>query len=342
MNDSLTTLVIVTGPTASGKSKSALSLAHSLNGEIINCDVAQLYRHANIGTAKVLPHEQEGIPHHLIDELEPTEQCSVAYYIKRADQIIAECRARGKLPIIVGGTTMYLTALLHGLIELPEPPDDIKQQVAMLSTAEIWAKLQEGGARCTDKLHPNDRLRTTRALEVFLHTGQSVSEVREAHKFRELRYRAVQFVLAPPRQELYDRVTIRSQQMLDRGLMAECEVLGKRYGYNAPLFSCIGYAECAAALAGEIAHEDVAPSIAMATRRYAKRQLTYFKNEPEKRRWYVDPVQGPREISGDPRTLREILTKPVTLAMAQERILQSIENIDISPVQVHYTWPCWQ
>ena len=282
-------LLVVSGPTACGKSELALRLAADLDGEIINLDSVQVWRGFDVGAAKLPFAEQRGIPHHLIDICGPGEKFSAAAYLRRAESAIAEIRSRGRLPIFVGGTTMYLTMLLHGLAKMPAGDPALRAELEAKSSEELHGMLAARDARAAEKLHLNDRLRVIRALESIMLSGESCSAGREAHAYKEERHRALMLVPLWPREELYRRIEVRSQRMLAAGLVEETKKLLEMYSSEAPAFNSIGYSQVLSHLKGEIAEGNLAGLISQFTRRYAKRQMTYWRNEPAKRGWLCRP-----------------------------------------------------
>ncbi len=304
-------LLIVCGPSGSGKSALGVALAEALEGEVLNMDSVQVYRGLEIGSAKLSLAERRGIPHHLLDICDPTEHFSVGAYLERAEATISSLEARGRLPIFVGGTTLYLTALLHGLATLPSRDADLRAALATKSDEALHAQLATLDPESAQRLHPHDRLRVARAIEASLLAGRPLSAVHAEHRREEGRHRALILTLAWPRDSLYARINTRTQRMLTDGLVQETSALLEKFGEGAPALSSIGYAETLDVLRGVLPREELESSIAQATRRYAKRQLTYLRNEPRKRGWVVTPSPLERlqprrhgeQISSPSRTL---------------------------------------
>lgn len=286
-------LLVVAGPTASGKSALAISLARELRGEIVNLDSVQVYRGFDIGSAKLSRDERAGIPHHLIDAWEPNQQVDAAKYVNAADAVIAEIQSRGNQVVISGGTTMYLTALLHGLAPMRGRNRELREEFESCPSASLYRELLTLDPLAAERLHPNDRVRIIRALEVVRDGAQSMGNAHAEHRFGELRYRALVLVLARPRVDLYARIDRRAAQMVERGIVDEVRRLENSFDASLHGFRSLGYAQVRRLLAGEIASSELAQEIALRTRQFAKRQLTYWKNEPRKRGWRVYPTAPP-------------------------------------------------
>ena len=291
-----TSIIVVSGPTASGKSSYSLALAKELNGEIVALDSVQVFRGMDIGSAKVRGADQEGIPHHLIDIRNPNEPFNVATYVREADSAIASIVGRGKVPIIVGGTTLYLTALLHGLVDIPEPSGELRAAIRSESTEALYAKLLESDPQRAAQLHRNDRVRIERAVESFLVTGSPASMKTDEHRFSVLRYNALTIVLMPTRETLYDRINRRAQEMIREGILEETKTIVEKYGDDIAPLRTLGYAQALQVLQGELSEVKLEEEIALHTRHFAKRQMTYWRNEPKKRGWQVFPQQPPQEL----------------------------------------------
>lgn len=277
-------LVVLGGPTASGKSALALALAEQLGGEIVSADSQQVYRGFDIGTAKPSSEELQRVPHHLVSILDGrARRMDAARFAALADEAIAQIHARHRVPIVVGGTGLYLRALLHGVVPGPGRDDAFRQALAARVAAGGWAaahaELQRVDPQSAAKLSMNDRVRIERALEIHHLTGQPASVLRAAHGFADDRYRYLGFTLSPPRGKLYARIDARTRAMFAAGLVEETEAL-LRAGYaEAPPMGSIGYAQAQALLAGKLSRDEAIDQAAHATRKYAKRQLTWFKKE---------------------------------------------------------------
>ena len=275
-------IVVVCGPTASGKSELALRLAKELDGEIVNADSMQIYRGLDIGTAKPSPDQQAAVRHHLIDVADPDQLYSAADYADAADKAIRDIISRGKRVIVAGGTGLYIRALVNGLADLPSGGGDYRKDL-QLEAERIGNDAMLEKLRCIDPviaadLHPNNLVRIIRALEVYLMTGVPLSRYQKEHGFSANRYNACQVGITVDRQLLYDRIDVRVEQMMAAGLLAEVEgLLAAGYGRDLKSMRSIGYKEAAAHLNGELSGEEAVRLIKRDTRHYAKRQRTWFK-----------------------------------------------------------------
>lgn len=278
----------VCGPTASGKSELSIHLAQALGGEVINVDSVQVFRGLDIGSAKLNAAERRGVPHHVLDIFAPDEVANVAKFRNEALSAIDDILARGRVPILVGGSGLYLTALLHGLAEVPATPADVRQAVAQLSPADQYAELQRVDPVTAARLNPKDLQRVSRAVEIFRVTGKPASMFFAEHTFAHVDVVSLVLVMCRPRDELYRRIDSRAEQMLASGLVGETKTLRAHYGRVAPL-ETLGYKQACDHLDGKLAYSDLAHEIALHTRRFAKRQMTYWRNEPAKRGWKVRP-----------------------------------------------------
>ena len=278
-------LVAIVGPTASGKSSLALSLAQQFGGEIVNCDSLQLYRRLDIGTAKPSPAERASVPHHLLDILEPEEQFSAGEYARRGRVILGEITACGRLPIVVGGTGFYLRALIDGLISGPSRHPGLRERLRQRETAKgpgyahrILTRLDPESAA---RIHPNDVPKVIRAIEVRLLARGRMSELFRQGREPLTGYTVCKVGLNPPRTELYERINQRTQAMFDQGLVNEiCDLLAKGCPATAPPLQSHGYRQALDYLLGKISLRDAVRYAQAATRQYAKRQMTWFRKEP--------------------------------------------------------------
>jgi len=282
----LSKLLVICGPTASGKSNLAVQLAQQLNGEIINADSMQVYKGMDIGTAK-LPHDQRGgIPHHLIDIAEPDQLFSAADFVEAADATISDICSRGKLPIVVGGTGLYIRALLYGLVDSPSGAGEVRarlqHEASVIGNTAMLEKLRIVDPELAAQIHPNNLVRIIRGLEVYYLTGIPLSSYQQQHGFHHKRYNTLQIGIITEREELYRRIEQRVEDMLADGLLEEVRQLLSR-GYNCDLKSMrsIGYGEICAMLSGELTLDEAVILIKRDTRRYAKRQLTWFNSNRE-------------------------------------------------------------
>jgi len=283
----------VSGPTASGKSELALELALRLGGEIVNADSQQVYRGLDRGTAKPSPQERAAVPHHLLDVVEPGEPMDAARYQALADEAIAAIAARGRLPIVVGGTGLYLRMLLRGVA--PAPGRDpalraaLEEEAARTGRPALHRRLAAVDPAAAARIGQNDLVRVVRALEIAA-GGRTPSEVFAGHAFAEARYRFRLLVLDPPRAELHARIEARLAELFE-GLMAEAKGLLGRPGAGLPERLPIGYAEAAAVLAGRLDGAEAMRRVGVAHRRYARRQVIWFRREPDAQ-WLRPPVDA--------------------------------------------------
>lgn len=279
-------IIIVCGPTASGKSDLAIRLAKQLDAEIVNADSMQIYRGMDIGTAKIAPDLQQGIPHHLIDVVDPDQFFSAADFIDAADRAISEIIARGKRVIVVGGTGLYIRALLHGLVDSPSGAGEIRsqlhQEAELLGHVAMWEKLREVDPKLAAQTHPNNLVRIIRALEVYRMTGVPLSSYQHQHGFSRERYQSLRIGIKTDRKQLYERIEVRVDKMLADGLLDEVKnLLAKGYSPDLKSMRSIGYKEVISFLNGRYSLEEAIRLIKRDTRHYAKRQLTWFNADNE-------------------------------------------------------------
>jgi tRNA dimethylallyltransferase len=277
-------LVVVVGPTASGKSALALDLARASGGEIISADSQQVYRGMDIGTGKLPVAERAGVPHHLIDVVDPDDTMTAARFVGLADAVLADLERRAPhTPVIVaGGTGLYVRALLHGLFEGPGADAALRARLSTQGAPALLARLTEVDPESAGRILPNDTRRLIRALEVFELTGRPISALQREHDVRRApaRYRARWIGLAPPRDELHRRIEARVDAMLAAGLIDEVRGLADRYPLDLRAFDAIGYREAREVLRGTLDPTAAPAHIKAATRRYARRQLGWFRSEP--------------------------------------------------------------
>ena len=281
-------LIILTGPTAVGKTKLSIALAKAVNGEIISADSMQVYKNMTIGTAKILPEEMQGVPHHLIDILEPTEEFNVVLFAKLARQAIEHCYRQGKIPILVGGTGFYIQAVLYD-IDFTENDDDKSyreelEQIATEQGAEVLhERLKQIDAAAASEIHPNNIKRVIRALEFYEKSGgQKISEHNEEQRQKESPYNFAYFVLNDDRETVYDRINHRVDLMLEQGLIEEVSaLLAAGVPTTAVSMQGLGYKEIVAYLKGECTLEEAVYVLKRDTRHFAKRQITWFKREKD-------------------------------------------------------------
>ena len=279
-------LVVVLGPTASGKTALSLALAERFNGEIVNCDSVAMYREFDLGTAKPTASERARAPHHLLDCVTPTDHVTAGEYARQARQALEEIKARAHLPIVVGGTGLYLRALLEGLFPGPQRSEELRERLRKYTeqrgSSYLHRILNRLDRTAAEKIHANDTPKIIRAIEVCLASRQKMTELWRQHGSDPLRgFRILRLGLDPDRQALYERVNGRAQQMFDAGLIEETQRLLEKYGSAAGPLSSLGYKQAAQFLRGELTREQALQAAQQAHRNYAKRQMTWFRREPE-------------------------------------------------------------
>jgi tRNA dimethylallyltransferase len=279
----MTRVIMVLGPTATGKTALGIALAKALDGEVVNGDALQVYRGFDIGTAKATAREQAEVPHHLIDVLAPQEPHTAGDFVVRARRVIETIVARGRMPIVVGGSGLYLRALVEGLSPIPKVPQRVRDLVQERLDGDgleaLFARLGEVDPLTASRLKSADRQRICRALEVFEATGRSLSSWQREPP-REPALQATKVGLTLPRAILYDRVARRVRGMVDDGWVAEVRtLLGNGVDRSAPAFQAIGYRHIADHVLGHLPLEQAVEETIRATRRYAKRQCTWFRRE---------------------------------------------------------------
>jgi tRNA dimethylallyltransferase len=290
--NTLLPLVAVVGPTASGKSALGIFLAERFHGEVVACDSTQFYRGFDIGTAKPGASERRGIAHHLIDVLDPNEEATAGGYRQLAVSVLEDLKHRKRLPIFTVGTGLYLRALLEGLADVPQRSEELRERLRTMaeehSPGYLHRILKRLDAETAQKIAPADEQKLIRAIEVCVLARKPVSEVHRAGRKSLEGWRAVKIGLMPPREQLQERINCRTDLMLERGWLREVQGLLKS-GLNedAKPFDFIGYRELRAVIRGEIPFEKAREAIQQATRRYAKRQLTWFRKEKDVR-WFSD------------------------------------------------------
>src|SRR5512138_99443 len=275
-------IVVVAGPTASGKTALAVALAERVGGEVVNADSQQLYRGLDVGTAKPTPEERRAVPHHLLDVAEPGEGWDAARFVRAADEAIRGILARGRVPFVVGGTGLYLRALLHGMVEAPGRDPALRarleEEARQGGRAALHARLATIDPEAAARIRPNDLVRVVRALEVAA-AGRTQSELFREHAFQEDRYGALLLALDPPREELHRRIDARVEAMFEGGLVAEARALVARFGPAVPAKLPIGYAEAIALARGECDAPEAIRRVQVETRRYARRQVIWLRRE---------------------------------------------------------------
>ncbi|MCD4718595.1 MAG: tRNA (adenosine(37)-N6)-dimethylallyltransferase MiaA [Desulfobacula sp.] len=279
-------IIIICGPTGIGKTSFAISIARRFNGEIIGADSMQIYKHMNIGTAKPGPEELEQAPHHLVDFLDPKDDFDAGLYVKTADKAIEGIIARGKIPIIAGGTGFYIRALLNGLFRAKpiceKTLSQLNRELKDKGSLSLYQKLVKCDPEAAKKIHPNDSFRVIRALEVYQTFGHKISVRQKNHNFDDLRYKSIKIGLHMDREELYDRINKRVDLMIEQGLLKEVTALVKNgYSFDLKSMQSIGYKHMAMFIKNEVDWEEAVRLLKRDTRRYAKRQFTWFRKDKE-------------------------------------------------------------
>jgi tRNA dimethylallyltransferase len=296
-NVALDQIVVICGPTAVGKTALAVDLARQFNGEIVGADSMQIYRRLDIGTAKPSSAERAAVPHHMVDILEPHEDFDAAAYGRRAGACVVEVIRRGKLPFVVGGTGLYIKALIYGLTEAA-PSDEtvrseLKSQLEQAGPQAMHARLAQIDPQSARRIHPNDAFRILRALEVFQITGRPMAAHHDEHGFAQARFDALKIGLSLPRDRLYARIDRRVDAMLSEGLAGEVRGLldqGCRPWFKS--MQALGYRHMTDYLQGRLELAEAVRTLKRDHRRYAKRQLTWFGADP--RVQWLQPDQSAR------------------------------------------------
>jgi tRNA dimethylallyltransferase len=299
-------LVVVLGPTASGKTALSLALAERFCGEIVNCDSVAMYREFDVGTAKPTASERARAPHHLLDCIAPTSHVTAGEYARQARQVLGEIKTRGRLPIVVGGTGLYLRALLEGLFPGPQRSEELRQRLRERAerrgSVYLHRILRRLDHAAVEKIHANDTPKLIRAIEVCLASRQKMTELWQQRGREPLRgFRILRLGLDPDRQALYERINRRAQQMFEAGLVEETQRLLEKYGDAAGPLASLGYRQAVQLSRGELTREQALQAAQQGHRNYAKRQMTWFRREPE--------VQWLRGFGDDEQVQREAVAR---------------------------------
>ena len=278
-------LVVILGPTASGKTSLSLAIAQKSNGEIVNCDSVAMYREFDVGTAKPSLAERSQVPHHLFDCLNPDQESTAGEYARQARTILGEIASRRRLPIVVGGTGLYLRALIEGLFPGPQRSEDLRERLRERATTrgsnylhKILSRLDSGAA---EKIHPNDAPKLIRAIEVCLASRQKMTDLWQKGRDPLIGFRILRLGLDPDRAKLYDRINERARSMFEAGLIEETKGLIDRYGPGPRPLASLGYKQAVQFLQGDISEEQAIQAAQQGHRNYAKRQMTWFRREPD-------------------------------------------------------------
>ena len=287
-------MINILGPTAVGKSKTAIEVAKIVNAEIISADSMQVYRGMDIGTAKPTRKERQGIPHHLMDIKNPDEEWTVSDFVREAQNLKFKIQNTSKIPIIVGGTGLYLWALLEGFSFPMAPADkELRKRLEKIPLSTLYARLSTIDPQAAEKINPNDKKRIIRALEVYEFTGKPISQLqKKSEEPRRLvagsEYKLIGLTL--PREELYRRIEERVDKMIEKGLIEEVKgLLAKGYSKDLPSFQALGYKEAVEYLDGKWTKEKMLTELKKRTRHFARRQMTWFKRFKNVK-WFKAPV----------------------------------------------------
>ena len=279
-------VIVICGPTASGKTALSIELAKQIHGEIVSCDSMQIYKDMNIGTAKPTPEEMQGIKHYLIGYVSPEVRYSVADYKADAKKAIKEIIQKGKMPIVVGGTGLYLDSLIYEIeyqdIKFDEEyRKELEKEVDEKGLEELYERAKQIDAKAIEKISPNDKKRILRILEIYHATGKTKTEQEIESRKKEVEYDYKVYALDWDRQKLYDRINKRVDMMVEKGLIEEVKQILDKYDTFPTAMQGLGYKEVVEYLEGKLTKEEMIEKIKMETRRYAKRQLTWFRKNKQ-------------------------------------------------------------
>ncbi len=296
-------LVVIVGPTASGKTALSLALGERFGGEIVNCDSVAVYREFEIGTAKPSRKERVRVPHHLLDICSPEQLMTAGDYARRGREVLAELKTRGRLPIVVGGTGLYLRALLEGLFPGPKRSEELRERLREATKKKGPGHLHRVLARmdraAAEKIHANDEPKLIRAIEVCLAARTRMSELWEQGREPLRGFRILRVGLDPERQQLYARINERAAKMFESGLVEETERLLQKYPAS-PVLGSLGYKQAVQLLRGEVTRDEAIVAAQQGHRNYAKRQMTWFRREPE--------IEWVRGFGDDSRVIADAVT----------------------------------
>ena len=305
-------LILIAGPTGVGKTALSLKLAERLETEIINADSMQVYRHMDIGTAKATADERRRVPHHLLDVVEPSQPFDAARYRELALPVVEALHGRGRAPLVAGGTGLYMKALTQGICPAPPVDPAVRDQLMREATERGLSALHEELCRVDPelgaRLHPNDRQRILRAIEVFRVSGKPLSRWQEAHRFKERLFPTIKIFLTRNREEVYARIDRRVLAMMEEGFLEEVSsLLAMGFGPELKPMQSLGYRQLVRHLRGELSIEAAVEEIQRETRRYAKRQMTWFRADPEFR--WMDAGEAEGVFEWVEEAMRKILRK---------------------------------
>ena len=271
--------LVIAGPTGVGKTDLSIKLAKLLNADIISADSAQIYKGMDIGTAKITAEEMQGVKHYMLDVVEPIKKYSVGDYQTAVDNILNEKERENKNIILTGGTGLYIGSITEGLSDLPAGDPVLREELLKLDSEELYKKLMELDPQAAEDIHINNRRRVERAVEVCLLTGDKFS-VLSKKNIKNNNYNFLKVALERDREYLYERINLRVDIMLEKGLEQEVRALYEKYGENLRKINIIGYTELIEYFNGQFSYEEAVENIKRNSRRYAKRQFTWFKNDP--------------------------------------------------------------
>ena len=278
-------LVVILGPTGSGKTALSVALAEKFGGEIVNCDSVAMYREFDVGTAKPSLAERARAPHHLFDFVDSTQEVTAGEYARHARQVLAGITSRNHMPIVVGGTGLYLRALLEGLFTGPQRSEELRERLrksaARRASGYLHRVLKKLDREAAERIHPNDAPKLIRAVEVCLASQEKMTDMWRQGRDPLQGFRILRFGLDPDRGSLYRRINQRARLMFDNGLLEETQTLRQKYGDRARPLSSLGYKQAGQFLSGELTREQALQAAQQAHRNYAKRQMTWFRREPE-------------------------------------------------------------
>ena len=307
-------LIVIVGPTASGKTALSLHLAQRFQGEIVNCDSVAVYREFEIGTAKPDRSQRQLVPHHLIDIVSPTDPFTAGEYARLVRPLLSEIAGRGVLPIVVGGTGLYLRALIEGLFEGPQRSEDLRgrlrDRMAGRGPGYLHRILRHLDRAAAEKIHPNDDSKIIRAIEVSLLAHQPMTELWKEGRDPLTGFRILRIGLEPDRDALYECINRRAAEMFERGLVEETKALSEKYP-AAPALNSLGYKQALQFLNAAISRDEAIRSAQQAHRNYAKRQMTWFRREPDVQ-WIRDFGDSPAAQSKAGRLLHQFLHRPAS------------------------------
>jgi len=300
-------VIVICGPTASGKTSVAIELAAVFNGEIIGADSMQVYRYMDIGTAKPLASEQSRVPHHMIDIVDPDQPFDAQKYAKMAREKIMELVSQDSVPFVVGGTGLYIKALVHGLFKARSANRDVRRRLQEKAEThgieflhKLLGRLDPESAK---RIHPGDTYRIIRALETYETTGKTISAYHRAHRFQDTPFKVLKIGLHLDREQLYGRINRRVDAMIEAGFVDEVnDLLGRGYAPDLKSMQALGYRHLIDFIAKRLPWDETLLTLKRDTRRYAKRQLTWFKADPEIA-WYT-----PGQLDDIRRTIKKFLT----------------------------------